>query len=209
MLLSAVLFSCYGGFYGLQKLSAAEKTLSTVGDERQWSAKSSAWKDEKKNQPGPQHRRLHLITGNWDSKVMIWANDPGAAPLEFTGSTTREWVLGGRFMEERHVEHEANEIVYESVSYIGYNRQYGLFEYFRMSSESTGIFVERGRYNPATNSITTRGSFNDPATGFTVHIRTEIKIFGPDDHSRVVYQTEEDGREYKRVEITYTRKQQE
>ena len=208
VILAAALFSCCGVFFGLQKLSAAEEALSTAGNEKQWEASSSAWKDEQKNQPGSQHRRLDLIIGTWDSNVKIWAGDPDAAPLEFTGVTTREWVLGGRFLVERHVEYENNDIIYESVSYLGYNRQDGLFEYLRMSSESTELFVERGRYSSATNSITTSGRSNDPATGFSTRIRTEIKVLGPDNHSRVVYQTKEDGREKKRIEITYTRKKQ-
>lgn len=163
-----------------------------------------AWLEEI-DQPGPEHRRLDALVGEWHTTIKLWDDGPDEKPLEFQGSVRRQWMLNGRFLAEQRSENPT-ESAYRSLSFIGYNRMTALYEYVRMNTESTCMYFESGRFDPTTNVIRTSGSHTDPATGFVTQNRTEIEISGPDSHTVVSYATEEDGREYKLIEIIHIRK---
>lgn len=50
--------------------------------------------------PGEGHERPEPLVGEWDTVTTLWM-EPGAEPLQTEGSVTKEWVLGGRFVQER------------------------------------------------------------------------------------------------------------
>ena len=120
------------------------------------------------------------------------------------GKTSRKWVLGDRFLAEKS-ENPSDSGDFQGVGYLGYNGLTGLYESIFMSTESTGMYTETGRYDPVDNVIRTSGSYQDPHTGFVTLTRTEISLGGPAGHKMTGYVTKEDGREYKELEITYTR----
>lgn len=158
-------------------------------------------------QPGPEHLLLEPLVGDWDVKISIWADGPTEAPIELTGTVSRKWALGDRYLEERAQNPMEDGGTYESVGYFGYNRVTGLFEHVWLNTLSTGMYQETGRFDPANNVIKTSGSFHDVETGFVTQNRTEISIAGPDRHILTGYSTYEDGREFKQIEIVHTRRQ--
>jgi len=162
------------------------------------------WLDEIAK-PGPEHKRLDALVGSWNAKIKLYAGENDTDPAVLNGITERKWVVGGRYLEEIS-ENPTDTGVFIGRAYWGFNRATALYEFVWMSTEDVGISLEYGRFDPTTNVLRTSGGTVDPATGFYIQSRSELKINSPDSQTLVVYETEEDGREYKSVEITWTKK---
>ena len=50
--------------------------------------------------PGDHHKALNPMVGTFDVKVKFWPA-PGAPAQESTGKSVNEWVLGGRWVQQR------------------------------------------------------------------------------------------------------------
>src|SRR6058998_2961620 len=50
--------------------------------------------------PGDAHKKLNSMAGTFDAKVKTWM-EPGAPPMESSGKAVNEWVLGGRWLQQR------------------------------------------------------------------------------------------------------------
>ena len=157
--------------------------------------------------PGPEHKRLDALAGEWDTLIKLWLNGPDREATQYVGTSTRTWTLDRRFLEEKATNPTGfDEGDYETLGYLGFDPSVGVYENLWMNNQSTGMYTEQGRYNPADNTIHTSGSYIDPSTGYMVFNRTEISITGPDSHTLRGYTTLADGREFKQIDITYTRK---
>jgi len=49
-------------------------------------------------QPGDGHRFLRQLAGSWEASTKLWM-EPGAPPMESTGSSVNERIMGGRFLK--------------------------------------------------------------------------------------------------------------
>jgi len=155
--------------------------------------------------PGPDHERLNALIGEWTTTIKQWTG-PESEAVELTGTMTSRWILDGRFVEERAENGTSQGGRYESLGYLGYNRQTELYERFWMTNSSTGVFTERGRYDPDENVIRMEGS--EMAAGSLVVILTasELKIESPSRHVLTAYATSVEGVRWKQLEIVYTKK---
>ena len=156
------------------------------------------------SQKGPGQARIESLAGTWKTEVKLWPAGPNMEPQVMKGKATREWVLGGRFLAEK-AENPGAAGDFQGVGYLGYNGLTGLYETVFMSTDSTAMYFESGRYDPVSNLIRMTGQYQDPHTGFMTQSRTEISLGGPEGHTITGYVTREDGREYKEIEIVYTR----
>jgi hypothetical protein len=52
--------------------------------------------------PGDQHKPLGQRVGSWETLTRTWTGGPGAKAVETRGSSVIQWVLGGRFIMEKH-----------------------------------------------------------------------------------------------------------
>lgn len=111
--------------------------------------------------PGPEHERLRVLTGVWDSLVKFYA-DPGIPPEESRGEYVAKLDLGGYFL--------ARDIDFGGQTFVGR----GLTGYDPYKKRYVGIWVDSG--SPA--MYHTEGTFD--ATG---KIYTETSD-GPDPQGR-------------------------
>src|SRR6187401_2277448 len=49
--------------------------------------------------PGPAHKALEALVGNWKAEVKCW-QEPGSSPNVSQGTAKTSWILNGRFLEE-------------------------------------------------------------------------------------------------------------
>src|SRR5579859_3746178 len=49
--------------------------------------------------PGPAHKALDALAGNWKTEVKCWM-EPGGSPHVSLGTAKASWVLNGRFLKE-------------------------------------------------------------------------------------------------------------
>lgn len=154
--------------------------------------------------PGPDHERLNGLVGRWKTTIRQWKG-PDAEPIALSGTAVRSWVLGHRFIEERAENKTSKGGTVQSIGYLGYNRRTQLYEHIWMLNAATGMFIERGRYDPDTNAIRTTGAETNPATGATILTATELKIESPERHTLSAYATGTDGVRWKQLEIIYSK----
>ena len=139
-----------------------------------------------------------------------------------SGSVQRQWIYGGRFLEE-HIEESADSdiflneararrpetkagMVYHGRGLLGYDRLTGLFEHIYVHDDSTRMYYKAGRYSPERNVIELSGTWTNPNNGVLIHARVEIRIDGPDRHTLVRYINDDHGAEFKDLEVVHVRK---
>jgi hypothetical protein len=74
-----------------------------------------------------------------------------------------------------------------------------------MDNMGTGIMTGSGNYDPNTKTLTDQGTFSCPAEGQKSY-RGVTKIIDKDNFTYEWYMTGPDGKEFRAMEIVYTRK---
>ncbi len=156
--------------------------------------------------PGAGHEVLKPLAGNWTVTTRSWMKPGEKKPQLSTGSSTMTWVLDGRYL--RH-DFKGNFFgqPYEGLGYIGYDNVKKEYVSLWMDNFSTGLHQSSGQYDPATKTISETGSFSCPVTGEkNMWFRDEWKFVNND---KAIYsmfiKDPESGKEFKSMEIVYTR----
>jgi hypothetical protein len=152
--------------------------------------------------PGPEHKALEPLVGNWDCKVKFWTG-PGKAE-ESTGTAKREWILGNRYIAE-HYKGTAFGQPFEGMGVTGYDRFKKKYTAGWVDSMSTSIMTSYGTYDPATKTFTYTGEEDDPISGMKMKTRDTLKIIDNNKHVLEMYRQGQQGPEMKVMEITCTR----
>lgn len=197
-LISLCLASLLPGLPALAQKTPAPETQDD-GELDSWIASLGA--------PGEGHEVLESMVGIWEGKGSIW-DGPASDPIPITATVERQWVLGGRFLREQvEVRIDSGE-VFESLGFIGFNNEAAQYELLTIDNASTAMLLETGKFDPDSETLMIRGSYRDPATGFVIDRRVEMDLSKEGRISVVGYSRNEDGREYKSLEGTVTRRKQ-
>jgi len=175
---------------------------------RQTSPISDAQKQEMQKKaeaagtPGPAHKALDALTGNWKAEVKCW-HEPGGSPQVTQATAKTRWILNGRFLEEEfHGEMMGKSFTGRSL--IGYDNTKQKFNMIWISDIQTSMFVTEGRGEDANKTITLEGKADCPATGQRdVPMKSVFKVLSPDKHIFEMYDGSKGNA--KTMEITYTR----
>ena len=177
--------------------AAEEQAPATDPAMEQWARLSS---------PGEQHKVLEPLVGKWNYS-MRWWKAPDAPPEESTGTSENAWIMGGRFVEQK-VMGQAMGQPFEGTGTIGYDNVRGEYTTIWFSNMNTGIMNVSGQYDPATKTLTDKGTFSCPITGEkNMPYHSEWKIVDNDHNTYVSYSVGPDRKEFKSMEISYTRTQ--
>src|SRR5262249_106169 len=108
-------------------------------------------------EPGPQHKLLEPLVGNWNYRVKLWM-DPSKPPMESTGTCERKWIMGNRYLEE-NIKGDEKERPFAGLGFTGYDN--GLKKYVSawMDNMGTGIMTSTGSVD-ATGKVFTYHSEN-------------------------------------------------
>ena len=155
--------------------------------------------------PGDAHKRLNPMVGTFDAKVKFWPA-PGAPPTESTGKSVNEWVLGGRFIQQRF-EGTMMGAPFSGIGYTGYDNIRHMYVGTWMDSMSTQFMTSSGGDPDASGkSWSFTASMMDPVSGEQVSSEERMTMIDNDHQVFEMYGPGPDGRSYKMMEITYTRK---
>jgi hypothetical protein len=159
-------------------------------------------KAEAAGAPGPAHKALDALNGNWKAEVKCWY-EPGGSPQVSQATAKTRWILNGRFLEEEfHGEMMGKSFTGRSL--IGYDNTKQKFNMIWISDMQTSMFVTEGRGEDANKTITLEGKADCPATGQRdVPMKSVFKILSPDKHIFEMYDGSKGNA--KTMEITYTR----
>ncbi|MEM8982991.1 MAG: DUF1579 family protein [Pseudomonadota bacterium] len=139
--------------------------------------------------PAEKHAWLDRLVGEWSVEMRVYP-EPGATPIVATNfAATREWRLGGRYLEERLTGTFAGNAA-ERVMILGYNNLEQRFELASFDTFEPGhmIYQSRGSVSPNRFSLygesTEAGNYPKP-TGRRRDLRFEFSISNDRSEERI------------------------
>jgi len=151
--------------------------------------------------PGAMHEKLKPLVGTWKTTVKMYSG-PGE-PEVSEGTSTSEWILGGRFVRET-VQGTFAGMPFEGRGLTGYDNVSKEFVGVWVDNFGTGIATSVGRLDPNGKVINWQTTFNNPMPGMPNTMRSVVEFGNDKAHTFTAYAMV-DGKEVKQMEITYTR----
>jgi len=152
--------------------------------------------------PGPEHKKLQPFVGDWTFTAKLWT-DPSLPPAVGKGTIQRQWIMGGRFVQE-NLKIEADGKTAEAMGLLGYDNAQKKFTTVWVC----GLRGNIAHHFASSNESGTRFECSTeeccPLTAQTIKGRTEILVENNDRIVVNVYKTV-NGRELKMKEIVSVR----
>ncbi len=153
--------------------------------------------------PGEQHKQLASLAGSWTTKTKEWM-EPNKSPTESTGSAEMKMLLDGRFLQQELTGQMMGQ-PFSGIEITAYDNLLKKYVTSWMSTMGTGIFMMEGTASPDGKTITLKGRHAEPGGGYMKH-RAIWKIVDNNTQTFDMYGTHPGGKEWKMMEMTYTRK---
>ena len=154
--------------------------------------------------PGEEHKLMASWDGTWNGEITMWMA-PGAPPSKSTGTQTSKMILDGRYQQSWY-EGNFEGMPFQGFSIVGYDNAKKKFVSTWIDNMGTGMMTAEGEYDKTSNSIEFTGTMIDPMTGKDCDFREIFKIINNDTQTMEMFIPGPDGKEYKSMEIKYTRK---
>ena len=154
--------------------------------------------------PGPHHQALMKEVGTWETHMKQWMQ-PGAPPMESTGSATLESLLGGRFLSEV-VTSTMMGMPFEGRGVWGFDNATQKHVGTWFDSFGTMMLHFEGTCDGACKVVTMVSDYLDPMTKSNKRMKSVSKSIDADHTVAELYDVAKDGKEIKMTEIAYTRK---
>ena len=154
--------------------------------------------------PGEPHQQMASWNGTWSGATTMWTS-PDAPPVTTTFTTVNKMILGGRYQQTSHKGKFEGQ-PFEGISTLAYDNSKKEYISTWIDNMGTGLMVAKGHWDSASNTIVFRGVMVDPATGRDIEVK---EIFKPIDNNYQVlemYTTAPGGKEFKSMEIKFTRR---
>ena len=180
-----------------QEKPAAKKAKPAPMDE-----KAAMEAMQKAATPGDAHKKLEAMVGTFDAKVKMWM-DPSKPPEESAGTSENAWVLGNRFVETKYQGTFMGQ-PFSGIGYTGYDNVTKKYIGTWMDTASTGVMVSKGTMEG--NVMKSTATMSDPMTGKTTTSTMKTTVADNDHHTMEMWGPGPSGKNYKMMEIEYTRK---
>lgn len=154
--------------------------------------------------PGDAHKKLDGMAGTWDTKVTMWMV-PGTEPMISTGTATSQWVMGGRYLEERFKGNFGG-MPFEGLGFTGYDNVKKRYWSTWIDNMSTAMMTSSGNAAADGKSWDFDGTMSDPMTGGETALKTKVTVQDADHHKMEMWSPGPDGKMFKSMEIAYSRK---
>lgn len=152
--------------------------------------------------PGDVHEMMAKSVGEW-SYVSKWWMDPSAEPMVSEGKSINEMILGGRYLKSMNYGEVMGQQM-EGMNLLAYDKAANDFFSLWIDNLGTGMTMARGKYNEKTQMSELKGTMVDPMTGKDIEYRQTMKILD-DDHQFMEMFMNYEGKEFKMMEMTFTR----
>ena len=154
--------------------------------------------------PGENHKVLEVFVGKWEATVKSWM-DSKSEPMVSQSQSNSEWILGGRFIQEKFSGTFMNE-PYEGIGLFGYDNIQKEYQYFWLDNMGTGVAKITSQYDPASKTFTEEGSVSCPITNDKRAIRGKITLVDNDHFVQEFFMKDlKTGEEFRSMEISYSR----
>lgn len=160
-----------------------------------------AW--QKAGALGPQHALLKKLAGNWTVQSKAWMK-PGEKAQESKGTSKAESIFGGRFVRSTYAGTFAGQ-PFSGEGLMGYNNMSKKFESTWIDSMSTATMFSEGTADKAGKVITFSGDYVCPMTGKNKTSKMVMRLIDNNKHVVEMYDRDPQGKEFKTMELVYTR----
>ncbi len=157
--------------------------------------------------PGEHHANLKPLAGKWKMSSKF-RQVPEAPWNESGGESTIEWILGGRFLNQRVLSPatDAFPMDFEGFGLLGYDNFAKEYLAIWTDNFSTGLMHFKGSCNTSGKVITFAGEYNHPAKGGALtKERWVYRIINENKFVFEMWQPDKNGKEFMHGEITYNR----
>ncbi len=153
--------------------------------------------------PGEMHEMMAKSVGEW-TYVSKWWDDPSAEPTVSEGRAVNEMIMGGRYLKSMNYGN-VMDMKMEGMSILAYDKAMGQFYALWIDNMGTGMTMAKGKYDPKTKACEMNGTMVNPMTGTDMNYR-QTMTFIDDNNQLFEMFMDHDGKEYKAMELRYTRK---
>lgn len=156
--------------------------------------------------PGPHHEQLKPLAGKWETAGRF-RMDPQAPWTENKSKCTTEWILGGRFLNQRVTGEPImpGQPAFEGFGIIGYDNQLQKFVFAWMDNMGTMIMTGEGTGDAAGKVITFKSEFLDPMSNQKTWMKLVYRIENQDKYVLEIYGPDQTGKEFLTMEMVNTR----
>jgi hypothetical protein len=153
--------------------------------------------------PGKEHQAFAKLNGDWVYTAKMWM-DPAAEPQPFNGTAVFEMLLGGRYSQMK-VKGDMMGMEFNGIGVTAYDNGKKVYISTWIDNFGTGLMYMEGKYDEATKKIVFLGKGYDPMSGKDMEMKETIKIVD-DNNCEIEMFNVVDGKEFKSMEMKYTRK---
>jgi hypothetical protein len=156
--------------------------------------------------PCEHHELLGKLVGRWDISVRYRMNAE-APVVESSGTCTRKWILGRRFVLEEFDGGDLG-LPFQGLSIYGYDAFAEKYTCVWVDTTSTAVTRSLGTCRDDCALIAFTGKHGDPWSGQMRDSRGVTRLESEDRHVLELYEPDRKGTEFKVLEMVYTRSQQ-
>lgn len=188
LIFSFVLFS----FWGLTSFAQNEET--------NMDSQMKIWMDYMT--PGPMHEMMAKHAGTWKMVSKMWM-DPNSEPQVSEGKVDAEMILGGRYLK-MVAKFPFMGMQTEGWSLEAFDNGKKEFINIWIDNMGTGVAISTGKFDETTKSIVYNGKMYDPVSGKDTDYKSISRMISDNEMIFEMF-SNYDGKEYKVMEIKYTR----
>jgi hypothetical protein len=158
--------------------------------------------DDKRDLPGPVHKRLGELAGSWNVSVTYIIGDK-----QHEGKATCEakLILDGRFLQQEYSSRFQGQ-PFHVFQILGYDNAKKKSIEIMLDTMGTGVLHNEGTVSEDGKVITNTGESQDPQTGKPYKLRTVTTITDHDNFTLEWFRVDDGGKEAKVVAMSHTRK---
>ncbi|MFQ5430276.1 MAG: DUF1579 domain-containing protein [Phycisphaerae bacterium] len=182
-------------------------TRQVISDEKPGQSKAHeemAAKWRAMNSPGPFHKNMDPMVGDWVA-ASKYSPAPGVPPEVNKGTCRNSWIMGGRFIKQEYRGKAMGE-PFEGLGILGYDNMKKQYTSSWVDNMTTGIMADFGVCDESGKVFTFESTHPDPMTGKPVKMKSVTRVVNKDKHVFEMFREGPDGKMFKNLEITYTRK---
>ena len=153
--------------------------------------------------PGEHHGHLKPMEGTFTATSTMW-QAPGAPPETSEGTSKNTLVLDGRFLMQEYDSQFMGQ-PFTGLGFTGYDNLGDRYVGSWMDSMTTQFMTSEGHCSDGGKSWEFTGDYVDPVSKETRSTRQTLVLKSDDEHVFAMYEKGPDGKEFKAMEIVYTR----
>ena len=183
-----------GSAFAQEKAKKSEEPLFSPEEMAAW---------QKAATPGPHHQHYAEMAGTWKASAKMWMA-PGTEPMISEMKAVCEVLMDGRYCAEK-IEGTMMGMPFQGMSIAGYDNVKGKHTMVWIDNMGTGTIYSEGDCSDNCTVETQIYTYKDPATMKDTKVKMVARKIDANKHVLESFTIGEDGKEFKNMEITYTR----